>query len=63
MSFYVEERDNGITWVKFEWDSPEDLRSIAKWCNEHQCGKQVNIRAFSFKNKDELTMFLLRWQA
>lgn len=62
MSFQVEERDNGTTWVVFDWDSQENLRKIAHWCNEHQCGKQVNIHAFSFKNKDELTMFLLKWQ-
>ena len=59
MSFYVEDRGNGITWVQI--NSP-NMYTIARWCQETGCGKQVNFKSISFKNEQELTMFFLRWQ-
>lgn len=38
-----------------------EIDKISKWCQEHQCGKQVAIRQFAFKKEEELTMFQLRW--
>jgi hypothetical protein len=59
MSFQIEDRGNGIKWVRV---SNRHMYDIARWCQEHGCGKQVSIHAISFKNEEELTMFLLRWQ-
>lgn len=59
MNFKVEDHSNGIKWVQI--DSP-NIYNIAKWCRETGCGKQVNFKQISFKNEEELTMFLLRWQ-
>lgn len=60
MSFYVEDRGNGIKWVQII--NRRDMYDISKWCRDTGCGKQVNNRNISFKNDEELTMFLLRWQ-
>ncbi len=60
MSFYVEDRGNGIKWVQIK--DRQNMYDIVKWCRDTGCGKQVNIRNISFKNEEELTMFLLRWQ-
>ena len=59
MSFKIVDRGNGITWVQID----QQMYQIAKWCNEYNCGKQVNFKQISFKNQEELTMFLLRWQS
>jgi hypothetical protein len=59
MSFTIEDRGNGTKWVQI--DRP-DMQQIARWCQETGCGKQVNFKQISFKNEQELTMFLLRWQ-
>ncbi len=59
MSFFIEDRGNGITWVQID---SRNIYTMSKWCQETGCGKQVNHRAISFKNEAELTMFLMRWQ-
>ncbi len=58
MTFKIEDRGNGIKWVRVD----NQMYQISKWCNENNCGKQVNFKQISFKNDGELTMFLLRWQ-
>lgn len=50
----------GIIVIKVEYNKGES-RDIARWCNEHKCGKQVAIQKFAFK-QEELTMFRLRWE-
>jgi len=59
MSFLIEDRGNGITWVQI--DRPI-MYDISKWCRDTGCRKQVNYKQISFKNDEEITMFLLRWQ-
>ena len=59
MTFRIEDRGNGIKWVQV--DRP-DMYEIAQWCKDMGCGKQVNFKQISFKNDEEITMFLLRWQ-
>ncbi len=59
MSFQIEDRGNGVKWIQID---RTDMHDIAQWCRSTGCGKQVNIRNISFKNEEELTMFLLRWQ-
>lgn len=38
-----------------------DMDPIQQWCDEHHCGCRVSFDTFQFKNKNEMTMFLLRW--
>lgn len=38
-----------------------DIEPIQQWCEENDCGKRVSFDQFQFRNKQELTMFLLRW--
>ncbi len=39
----------------------QDIDPIQKWCEEHNCGKRISFDTFQFKNKSQITMFLLRW--
>lgn len=48
----------GIVVIKVEYNQ---VRAMAKWCNEHRCGKQVAMGRFAF-TQEELTMFRLRWE-
>ena len=38
-----------------------DMDPVQAWCEEHHCGKRVSFDQFRFRNKREVTMFLLRW--
>lgn len=38
-----------------------DIDPIQQWCEEHHCGRRISFDTFQFKNKKEMTMFLLRW--
>lgn len=38
-----------------------DIDPIQKWCEDHNCGRRISFDTFQFKNKKQLTMFLLRW--
>ena len=38
-----------------------DIEPIQKWCEEHNCGQRTSFDMFKFKNKKQITMFLLRW--
>lgn len=55
----IEDRGNGINWVQI---NRQNMYEISQWCKDYSCGKQVNMRTISFKNEEELTVFLLRWQ-
>ncbi len=39
----------------------EDGVMIAEWCKEHTCGRRTSFNMFEFRDKEELTMFMLRW--
>jgi hypothetical protein len=41
--------------------SEQDMDPIQKWCEQHNCGKRRSFDTFRFRNKKEITMFLLRW--
>lgn len=41
--------------------SESDVDPIQKWCEEHNCGIRTSFDTFQFKNKKQLTMFLLKW--
>jgi hypothetical protein len=38
-----------------------DMDPIQKWCEDHNCGRRVSFDTFQFKNKKQITMFLLKW--
>lgn len=58
MTFAIEHRSNGITWVSID---RANMSEISRWCHETGCGKQINFKQISFKNESELTIFLIRW--
>lgn len=37
------------------------LIPVQDWCVENNCGERMGFDLFRFKNKKEVTMFLLRW--
>lgn len=39
----------------------KDIDPIQQWCEEHNCGRRTSFDTFQFKNKSQITMFLLRW--
>ncbi len=46
------------------WDlgiSEQDIMPIVEWCKEHNCGVRTSFDMIRFRNKKEITMFLLRW--
>lgn len=38
-----------------------DIDPIQEWCEQHNCGKRISFDMFKFRNKKEITMFLLKW--
>lgn len=57
---YTEQYETYIKMrVSVNWRHEVD--EAEKWCIQHQCGKRVNSFSFSFKTKEEVTMFTLRW--
>jgi len=47
-----------------EWEfgvSDRDMEQVQDWCEEHNCGKRISFDQFRFRNRKEITMFLLRW--
>ena len=38
-----------------------DIIPIQKWCEENNCGVRTSFDTFKFKNKKQITLFLLRW--
>lgn len=41
--------------------SERDLDPVQAWCEQHDCGVRTSFDTFRFRNKREITMFLLRW--
>jgi hypothetical protein len=38
-----------------------DIDPIQEWCEKNNCGKRISFDTFRFRNKKEMTMFLLKW--
>jgi uncharacterized protein YbdZ (MbtH family) len=38
-----------------------EMNAVQDWVEEHNCGRRISFDTFQFKNKKEMTMFLLRW--
>jgi hypothetical protein len=39
----------------------KDMEPIQEWCQQNRCGRRISFDTFQFKNKAQITMFLLRW--
>ena len=39
----------------------EHLIPVQDWCVEHNCGVRTSFDMFKFRNKKEVTAFLLKW--
>lgn len=39
----------------------EHLVPVQQWCEENRCGRRISFDMFRFKNREQITMFLLRW--
>ena len=42
-------------------DNKQIIPQMAQWCEENECGYRTSYDTFKFRNKDQLTMFILRW--
>lgn len=38
-----------------------DLEKMAAWCLDNDCGYRSSYNEFKFRNKEQMTMFILRW--
>lgn len=53
-----------MTTLHYNWEisaSEFDLDPVQVWCEKNNCGKRISFDQFRFRNKKEVTMFLLRW--
>lgn len=41
--------------------SEQHIDPIQQWCEENDCGQRLSFDTFRFRNRQEITMFLLRW--
>ena len=39
----------------------EHLIPVQQWCEANRCGRRISFDMFRFKNREQITMFLLRW--
>lgn len=39
----------------------EHLDSVQEWCIQNKCGLRMSFDMFKFRNKAEISMFLLKW--
>lgn len=39
----------------------DDLNPVQQWCETSKCGKRISFDMFKFKNRKEITAFLLVW--
>jgi len=46
---------------EFNFVTEEQMQEVSKWCNENHCGRRISYDMVQFKNKKEMSMFLLKW--
>jgi hypothetical protein len=55
-------RASGISSkTHFDILQESDMDPVQAWCEEHHCGIRTSFDTFKFRNKKQITMFLLRW--
>lgn len=37
------------------------VERIAEWCYNNRCGRRTSYDTFKFRNRKQITLFLLRW--
>lgn len=55
----VESSNSAFRWLVGV--SEHDIDPVQEWCEQNNCGKRTSFDTFRFRNKREMTMFLLRW--
>lgn len=41
----------------------KSMDAVQQWCEQNNCGIRTSFDTFKFKNRSEITMFLLRWSS
>lgn len=55
-------RASGISSkTHFDILQESDMDPIQAWCDEHHCGIRTSFDTFKFRNKKQITMFMLKW--
>ena len=49
--------------IRYQDWCEELFKEISDWCEIHKCGRRTSWNNYHFKNKKEMSMFLLRWKA
>jgi hypothetical protein len=44
-----------------ESDKHQPISLMTQWCIENDCGYRTSYDTFKFRNKNQMTLFLLRW--
>lgn len=39
----------------------EHFVPVQQWCVDHRCGQRISFDMFRFRNRKEMSAFLLRW--
>jgi predicted RNA-binding Zn ribbon-like protein len=37
------------------------INDMVEWCRKNDCGWRTSYDRFKFRNKEDMTMFILRW--
>ena len=49
------------TFADLSDDENQPIPQMARWCEENKCGYRTSYDTFKFRNRQQMTMFLLRW--
>ena len=49
------------TFADLSEDNKQIIPQMAEWCSENECGYRTSYDTFKFRNREQLTMFILRW--
>lgn len=44
-----------------ENEDEQIIPQMARWCEDNDCGYRTSYDTFKFRNKEQMTLFLLRW--
>lgn len=58
VTFYVP--DTSKTQI-YNQSIEDVIDEMVAWCQDRDCGRRVAYDMFTFRNRPELSMFLLRW--
>ena len=55
----VQSHDSGNHF--FTAPGEREMDAVQVWCRENECGRRISFDTFQFRNRQEITLFLLRW--